>query len=161
MGPLVIFDQSPFSFLPRPSLGGGPTVLAGGRRLLGAIRGWERIRRSRAILPVVERVSGAKGFAGGELWGKRRLREQTGQWPTVTPSQGCEEGWLRGVEGEWVVAWERLGDSGVVGFNRDGGERHCRRRGGRPLPAVWWLGEALRERRGAAPGWGSKEEAFL
>ena len=69
LGPLVRFDQSPASFLLCPSGGGAPAIAVDERRLPAGFRGRGWIRWSRAVLPVVERLAGAKGVAGGELRG--------------------------------------------------------------------------------------------
>ena len=60
---------------------------AGERRLLGAIRGWGRIRQSRAVLLVVERAPGTEGIVGGELRGGRWLRVDLGAGAMVVPDR--------------------------------------------------------------------------
>ena len=88
LGPLVRFDQSPASFLLCLSRGGAPAIDAGERRLPTGPRGQGWIRQSKADLPVVERLAGTQGVAGGELRGGRRFGSNLGVWAPVLFGRG-------------------------------------------------------------------------
>ena len=77
-------SRSPASFFLWPNRGGAPAIDAGERRLPTGPRGQGWIRQSRAVLPVVERLAGMEGVAGGEL--------RVGRWFRV--DRGLELWWL-------------------------------------------------------------------
>ena len=145
LGPLVRFDQSPASFLLWPSIGGAPAIAVDERRLPTGSRGQGWIRQSRAVLSVVEGLTGTKGVTGGELHDGRWLQEDWGlelRWLPIDFERWGGSARSRRVE------WRRWMDRG--GSARDARHRRvvaaelARDEEEGPPPSIAGCGSAMR-----------------